>query len=59
MDELINAILDKIIEAAADLEDGETGLHYCIEEYCEKMGYPDEMCEAAQDRAFFQAAVDA
>jgi hypothetical protein len=48
-----------ISRAAADYEDGETGIAECIRLYCQDKGIDDETCEAAVEEAFIQGALSA
>ena len=46
-----------ILEGAAELEDGETGIHRCVELYCEQMGIPADIGEIAVKEFLKRAAL--
>lgn len=48
--------LEKIIEGAADYEDGETGMSRCVELYCKDRGIDEQIAEKAYQIWFTREA---
>ncbi len=51
--------LDRLIKAAAEYEDGESGIDACIDQYCADNGIHEAVCEVAKRRAYTQGALEA